>query len=364
MAGRGKRRDWRKRPAYFFSGLLLVWTCILIFRENNLYASYLRQDAQAALLLFAMIFSAWSFLFYVFAPSDKIAEPRSAVFFRICFGRLRWLVRLILKGRTCAGRLQGLSVTEKSSLLFLLVKFAFIPTMINFVFLNLSLVNSSFSAWTGAGFSLELPVLNSIAFSLIASLIFLLDTLVFSFSYLFEARILRNKVRSVEPTLLGWFVALICYPPFNYLLLDLFATGTGSALSFSLHPLANGVNPLVMLALNALMILLSIIYLWATFALGFKASNLTNRGIVSSGPYAYVRHPAYITKVLVWWIMLALTIRSIDQPLVIVFSVAILVMWTFIYHLRSYTEERHLITDPDYVRYRKKVKYLYIPGLL
>ena len=33
------------------------------------------------------------------------------------------------------------------------------------------------------------------------------------------------------------------------------------------------------------------IYSWASVALGFKASNLTNRGIVSHGPYAYVRHP-------------------------------------------------------------------------
>lgn len=42
------------------------------------------------------------------------------------------------------------------------------------------------------------------------------------------------------------------------------------------------------------------IYSRASLALGFKASNLTNRGIVSHGPYKYVRHPAYICKNLAW----------------------------------------------------------------
>ena len=37
-------------------------------------------------------------------------------------------------------------------------------------------------------------------------------------------------------------------------------------------------------------------YALASIALNFKSSNLTNRGIVARGPYAIVRHPAYITK--------------------------------------------------------------------
>ena len=43
----------------------------------------------------------------------------------------------------------------------------------------------------------------------------MIDTLYFAFGYIFEANFLKNKVRSVEPTIIGWAVALVCYPPFN-----------------------------------------------------------------------------------------------------------------------------------------------------
>ena len=101
------------------------------------------------------------------------------------------------------------------------------------------------------------------------------------------------------------------------------------------------------------------VYVWASVALGFKASNLTNRGIVAKGPYKYVRHPAYASKNLSWWIMAIPFI--ISQGAVAVLGMAIV---TFGYFLRALTEERHLSMDPDYVEYCKKVKYMFIPGII
>lgn len=46
------------------------------------------------------------------------------------------------------------------------------------------------------------------------------------------------------------------------------------------------------------------IFAWASLSLGFKASNLTNRGIVTKGPYRWVRHPAYAAKLGIWLIQL------------------------------------------------------------
>jgi protein-S-isoprenylcysteine O-methyltransferase Ste14 len=37
--------------------------------------------------------------------------------------------------------------------------------------------------------------------------------------------------------------------------------------------------------------------------------------------------------------------------------------WAFIYYLRAMTEEAHLSADPDYVAYKKEVKYKFIPGI-
>ena len=116
-----------------------------------------------------------------------------------------------------------------------------------------------------------------------------------------------------------------------------------------------------------------VIYVSASAALGTKGSNLTNRGTVSRFPYSVVRHPAYITKVLFWFLT--------TVPLFIVhFSVEwfswkqylsnlILTTVAFfclasIYYFRALTEERHLIKDPDYQDYVKKVKYRFIPFVI
>ena len=98
-----------------------------------------------------------------------------------------------------------------------------------------------------------------------------------------------------------------------------------------------------------------IIYTWASIALGPKASNLTNRGIVRKFPYSMVRNPAYTSKVIVWWVTL-IPIMSFK------FAVGML-FWTIIYYFRAITEERHLMTDHDYVEYCKKVKLKFIPGI-
>ena len=44
------------------------------------------------------------------------------------------------------------------------------------------------------------------------------------------------------------------------------------------------------------------IYAWATVAFGPRFSNLTNRGILTHGPYRFTRHPAYLAKNCLWWL--------------------------------------------------------------
>jgi len=96
------------------------------------------------------------------------------------------------------------------------------------------------------------------------------------------------------------------------------------------------------------------IFAWASVALGFKASNLTNRGIVASGPYRFVRHPAYVAKVLIWLIQGIFFAQ---------YTAGILLGFMIIYYLRAWTEERHLSRDPDYLAYKKKVRWMLVPGI-
>lgn len=167
------------------------------------------------------------------------------------------------------------------------------------------------------------------------------------FGYSSESKWLGNKTRSVEPTFFGWAVALACYPPFNnvlgtYLPLE---TGPSHIQSEDWH-----------LVFKAVTVALFCIYSSATVAFGFKFSNLTNRGIISRGPYAYVRHPAYLTKCTAWWLE--------HIPTMTITKAFFLTLLCCVYALRAWTEERHLSMDPEYREYKKKVPWVIFPGFM
>jgi protein-S-isoprenylcysteine O-methyltransferase Ste14 len=166
------------------------------------------------------------------------------------------------------------------------------------------------------------------------------------FGYATESRWIGNKTRSVEPTAFGWVVCLACYPPFNNVL--------GTYL-----PLENGPQLIASenghLWLRGAVVLLFTIYAAATVSFGFRFSNLTNRGIVSRGPYKYVRHPAYLTKCTAWWLE--------HIPTMTITKAFFLTLLCGVYALRAWTEERHLSKDPDYLVYKKKTPWILFPGI-
>jgi len=100
----------------------------------------------------------------------------------------------------------------------------------------------------------------------------------------------------------------------------------------------------------------------ASLALFTRASNLTNRGIVTWGPYRIVRHPGYTSKNIYWLISfipwLASGTVQLSGYIMFLFGY---IGWATLYFLRGITEERLLMKDPDYVAYCKKVKYHFIP---
>ena len=188
--------------------------------------------------------------------------------------------------------------------------------------------------------------------------LFVVDVLLFAVGYGVEHPWLRNEIRSVEPTLLGWLAALLCYPPLAWLSLN--------ALGWFSSELPQFRSPTFQVAAAVAMLLGVAVYAWATLALGLRASNLTNRGIVTTGPYRWIRHPAYVAKNLSWWIgatPLFLKFACTD-PWRLVPAILGTAAWSGIYVLRALTEERHLGSDPDYRAYRARVRWRFIPGLV
>lgn len=189
------------------------------------------------------------------------------------------------------------------------------------------------------------------AYDFIFHFLFSLDLLFVSIGYMCTFRIFDSQIRSTEPTFFGWGIALLCYQPFwNFFSANYLAYGNGSKTwgqwlhGTPLYPVW-GITILLLLG----------IYMWATLAFGVRFSNLTNRGIITNGPYRFTKHPAYISKNIAWWM--------ISMPFMVTTNLQdsfrhclLLLGLNFVYYLRAKAEERHLSQDKTYCEYKEYIR--------
>jgi len=288
---------------------------------------------------------------YFLTQSDP-GVSKSLRFFRV-LGRAARSPSALLKG--------GLTPEDGLAVRSTLLKAFFGPMMSMFLMIHCmaAWANGSAILAAGDGESGARAIFDRFGFWFLMQLILFVDVLVFTIGYLVESRRLGSEIRSVDPTLLGWAAALLCYPPFNSL--------TGRLLGAPVSDFPQFDDPTMHLAVNLTLLALMAVYTSASVALGLKASNLTHRGIVSRGPYSLVRHPAYVCKNMAWWIgalplITAQFAESFTQGLAAVGSVA---AWSALYVLRALTEEDHLRrVDGEYEAYAARVRYRFVPGLI
>lgn len=254
-----------------------------------------------------------------------------------------------------------LSPLARQAGLALLLKLFFAPLMINWCLVHVAnLTGSLFQLIDGTQGGLSgRELFDTSLFWAAFQLILFVDTLLFTLGYIIELPTLGNRIRSVDPTFFGWFVCLACYPPFNDLTLRLLEWQSSDFPQFQSDFLHFTLNIGVLIALG--------IFSWASIALGSKASNLTNRGIVTQGPYAFVRHPGYAAKNFAWWLgalpLLGTTLAS-GHWQAFAYSLFAIFGWTAIYAMRAVTEERHLrLLDNGYAEYARKVRWRFVPGV-
>jgi protein-S-isoprenylcysteine O-methyltransferase Ste14 len=182
------------------------------------------------------------------------------------------------------------------------------------------------------------------------AIMFMIDVTFATVGYVLTLKPLDAHIRRANPFAAGWVAALICYPPFILM-------NDGGPLDYS--PGAADWSfwlqnyPLLTAVWGAVLVILTGIYAWATVAFGIRFSNLTHRGVLTNGPYALTRHPAYVSKNLFWWLaglpFLATTGSYVDM----IRNTAILAMVSGVYYWRAKTEEKHLSEDPAYVEYSR-----------
>jgi hypothetical protein len=184
-------------------------------------------------------------------------------------------------------------------------------------------------------------------FTRVIDLLFLIDVSLAAVAYGLTLRVIDTHIRSVEPTLGGWVICLMCYAPFSGVL--------GNYTSYDQDGLFWGAvfapYPILYTIWGSAILILIGIYAWATASFGLRFSNLTNRGIITSGPYRWTKHPAYICKNLSWW-LISIPFVAGAGWLVAVQSCLLLAAGNLIYFARARTEERHLSSDPAYREYQ------------
>ncbi len=180
-------------------------------------------------------------------------------------------------------------------------------------------------------------------------LVFAVDLVIVTAGYILTLKLLDSHIRTSEPTVGGWLVAIICYEPFwsavsvGYLAYNKDSYNWGNWLAG---------NDLATMIWGSMILLLISIYSLSSVAFGIRFSNLTHRGIITNGPYRYTKHPAYLSKNLSWWLIAIPFISTSGNITTILQSCLMLMTLNMVYYLRAKTEERHLAWDETYCQYQ------------
>jgi protein-S-isoprenylcysteine O-methyltransferase Ste14 len=235
------------------------------------------------------------------------------------------------------------TVSDINYLLGWVVKGFFLPLMFGFLVGNLeNLRSASFSNYT---------FLPNYLYDVTYNALYFVDVVVGAVGYAATLRLLGTEIRSTEPTLMGWMVAVVCYPPFWD------AVG-GSYLSYG-HARPWGAllrdHPILYTIWGTAIVFALFLYAWSTIVFGIRFSNLTHRGIITSGPYRWTKHPAYISKNISWW-LIGIPFLPPDGSVLTALKLCLMLAFVnLIYYLRALTEERHLSQDPVYREYSEYI---------
>lgn len=171
--------------------------------------------------------------------------------------------------------------------------------------------------------------------------------------YLFGTRLIRTETRHVDHTWFGWTITLICYDPIVTAVfgrwLDYRAAVEGP---MWMRPWSEafGGMPLMLFVIGGLIIFWEIIHLWGEAQFGLRASNISNRGVITTGLFRLTKHPIFISKCAGWLLIWVPFMAGGD----LVTNLRYTILWGFvcvIYILRAVAEERVMANDKDYVTY-------------
>jgi protein-S-isoprenylcysteine O-methyltransferase Ste14 len=133
--------------------------------------------------------------------------------------------------------------------------------------------------------------------------------------YVFSSRLINTDVRKVDTTWFGWVITLVCYAPFFQPIFNQVLNYSPSVTVHNGSPVWVSLTqsiPTLMFVIAFLILFFELVHLWGEAIIGVRSSNLTNRGIITTGPFAFTKHPVYVAKCFSWALMVMPFINSTD----------------------------------------------------
>lgn len=174
--------------------------------------------------------------------------------------------------------------------------------------------------------------------------------------YIFASRLIATDLKRVDRTWFGWAINFSCYPPLNAAIFGNWVRYVPAAETrqiyegapaWAYHTLPN--IPLA-LFVGGMVIFFALIHLWGEAIVGIRAANMSSRGIITTGPFRFTRHPIYVSKCFQWAflffpILNGFGILNSIQSGILFFLVCA------IYIGRALGEEKLLATNENYTKY-------------
>ncbi|WP_444884067.1 methyltransferase family protein [Microbulbifer sp. PSTR4-B] len=315
-----KPRDWQRIKVKIFGLLVYFLFFVLLLKCLSLVSEPHRMFLSDYFfyILLGLIF----FVFY-FVYCDKFASLNNDEWVALGVGVVRANFSKVLPAA------KGL-----------ILKSFFLPLM--FLWLDVSLVK-----FMEGGFGRLLTSATFITEFILLGTIF--DLYIGFLGYIFVSRLTGAEMK-VDNGWRSWLFCLACYPPL-YSVVQLVLKPSDD-IYWNDFFLDGGISFYVW---GFSLVTLWVIYWWATLSFGLRFSNLSYRGLVDRGPYKYLKHPAYASKVCYWWLLSVPFVSPLGFWGVIQNFVCLAgVSW--IYFMRAREEERFLSGFPEYREYQDRVK--------
>ena len=103
----------------YFLNLILIWLAILLYALLPYYQEFLRHETKNILFYLAIAYTFFGFLYYYYSPREKINPSKGILIFNA-------IKKSFLEKKLVFNKI------EKTAVLFILVKFFFLPIMLNF----------------------------------------------------------------------------------------------------------------------------------------------------------------------------------------------------------------------------------------